>query len=44
MRPSRSPVCWTEVGKRSSIGLDLVKDTSEKVDLIQKCLLTTQIR
>ena len=34
MRPCRSPVCWTGVGERSSIGLDLVKDTSEKVDMI----------
>ena len=39
-RPCRSPVCWTEVGERSSIGPDLVKDTLEKVDLIRKCLLT----
>ena len=40
-RPCRSLVCWTEVGERSSIGPDLVKDTSEKVDLIRKRLLTS---
>ena len=39
-RPCRSPVCWTEVGERSSIGPDLVKETSEMVDLILKRLLT----
>ena len=43
-RPCRSPICWTEVGERSTTGLDLVRDTSEKVDLIRKCLLTTQSR
>ena len=32
------------MGERSSIGPDLVKDTSKKVDLIQKCLLTAQSR
>ena len=39
-RPYRSPICWTEVGERSIMGLDLVRDTSEKVDLIWKLLLT----
>ena len=39
-RPCRSLVCWMEVGEGSSIGLDLVKETLEKVDLIQKRLLT----
>ena len=39
-RSCRFPVCWTEVGERSIIGSDLVKDTSEKVDLIWKHLLT----
>ena len=41
-RPCRSLVCWTEVGKRTTTGPDLVRDTSEKVDLIRKCLLTAQ--
>ena len=35
-RPCRSPVCWMEVGKRPSKGPDLIGDTSEKVDWIQK--------
>ena len=41
-RPCRSPICWTEVGERPSTGPDLIIDTSEKVDLIRKRLLTTQ--
>ena len=38
-RPCRSPVCWMEVGERTSIGSNLVKDTFEKVDLIRKRIL-----
>ena len=41
-RPCRSPVCWTEMGKRPTTSPDLVGDTSKKVDLIQKCLFMTQ--
>ena len=41
-RPCRSPVCWMEVGERPSTGPDLVRDTSEKVDLIRKRLPMTQ--
>ena len=33
-RPCRFPVCWTKVGERPSTGPDLVRDTSEKVDLL----------
>ena len=40
--PCRSPICWTEMGERSITGLDLIRDILEKVDLIQKCLLTAQ--
>ena len=38
-RTCRSPVCWTEVGERPTMGPDLVRDTSKKVDLIRKHLL-----
>ena len=38
-RPCRSPICWTEVGKSSITGPDLIRDTSKKVDLIRKHLL-----
>ena len=39
-RPCRSPICWTEVGESSITGPDLIRNTSEKVDLIRKRLLT----
>ena len=41
-RPCRSPICWTEVGESSITGLDLIRDTSEKVGMIRKRLLTAQ--
>ena len=41
-RPCRSPVCWTEVGEKPTTGPDLVRNTSEKVELIRKCLLMAQ--
>ena len=43
-RPCQSPICWTKVGESSITGLDMMRDTSEKVGLIQQCLLTTQSR
>ena len=43
-RPCRSPLCWTEVGESSIIGLDLIRDTSEKVSLIRQRLLMAQSR
>ena len=41
-RPCRSPLCWTEVGECSITGPDLIRDTSEKVNLIRQRLLTAQ--
>ena len=41
-RPCRSSICSTEVGERSITGSDLFRDTSKKVDLIRKPLLTAQ--
>ena len=43
-RPCRSTICWTEVGERSTTGPDLIRDTSEKVDLIRKYHLMAQSR
>ena len=43
-RPCRSPICWTEMGERSITGPDMIRDTSEKVDLIRKRLLMAQSR
>ena len=41
-RPCISPICWTEVGESSITGPDMIRDTSEKVSLIQQLLLTAQ--
>ena len=41
-RPCRSPICWTEVGKSSITGPDLIIDTFEKVGLTQNRLLKAQ--
>ena len=38
-RPCRSPVCYTEVG---TIGPDLIRDTSTKVDLIRRRFLSAR--
>ena len=38
-RPCQSPICLTEVEERSITGPDLIRDTLEKVGLIQKHLL-----
>ena len=43
-RPCGSPICWTEVGKSSITGPDLIKDTSEKVSLMRQRLLMAQSR
>ena len=43
-RSCRSPFCWTEVGESSITGPDLIKDTSEKVNLIRQSLLMAQSR
>ena len=43
-RPCRSPICWTEVGKSSITGPYLIRNTSEKVGMIRKRLLTGQSR
>ena len=43
-RPCRSQLCWTEVGESSITSPDLIRDTSEKMGLIQQRLLTAQSR
>lgn len=43
-RRCRTPVCWTEVGERKLIGLELVKTTTDKIKLIQQRLQTAQSR
>ena len=39
-RKCRSPSCWTEVGDRQIEDPELIKETSEKVPLIQERLRT----
>ena len=39
-RPYRSPIFWIEVGESFITDPDLIRDTSKKVGLIQKSLLT----
>ena len=43
-RPFRSLVCWTEMGESPTTGPDLIRDTSGKVDLIQRHILMAQSR
>ena len=43
-RPCQSPIYWTGVLESSITGPDLIRDTSEKVSLIRKHLLTAQSR
>ena len=42
--PCRSPICWTKVGESSITCPDLIRDTSMKVGMIWKRLLTAQSR
>ena len=43
-RPCLSPICWTKVGESSITGPDLIRNTSDKVGMIRKRLLTSQSR
>ena len=43
-RPCRSSVCWIEEGERTTMGPELIRDTSEKVELIWKRFLRAQSR
>ena len=37
-RKCRTPVCWDEMGERRLIGLEIVQDTTEKVNMIRERL------
>lgn len=43
-RKCRSPVNWDEVGERKVLGPELVQQTKEKVEIIQKRLIAAQNR
>ena len=40
----RSPVSLMDVGERTTLGSYLVRDTSEMVELVRKCLLMVHSR
>nr|GEY34959.1 putative reverse transcriptase domain-containing protein [Tanacetum cinerariifolium] len=43
-RNCRSPVCWSEVGESQLTGLELVRETTEKIVQIKNRLLTARSR
>ena len=43
-RKCQSPLCWYELGERSLLGPDLVKQTTEQIKKIQSKILTAQSR
>jgi hypothetical protein len=43
-RPCRAPHCWEEIGEKSLLGPDLVRITTEKIEIIRRRLLTAQSR
>ena len=44
VRPCRSPTCWLEVGESSLFGQEIVRETTEKIQLIRERLRTVQSR
>ena len=42
-RLCRSSICWTEVGESSITGQDLIRDTFEKVNLIESASLWLRV-
>ena len=43
-RPCRSPTCWLEEGESSLFGPEIVRETTEKIQLIRERLRTAQSR
>ena len=43
-RPCRSPTCWWESTDKLILGPDMIRETSEKVDLIRRRMKTAQDR
>ncbi|KAM1420988.1 hypothetical protein ACFX2I_003300 [Malus domestica] len=43
-RPCRSPICWVDAEDRIVLGLEIIKETIEKVKLIRDQLKTAQSR
>ena len=43
-RPCRSPICWLEVGEKALLGPEMVQETTDNIQLIQKRLETARSR
>ena len=43
-RPCRSPICWWEATDKILLGPDMIRETSEKIDLIRRRMKTAQDR
>ncbi|RVX19278.1 Transposon Ty3-I Gag-Pol polyprotein [Vitis vinifera] len=43
-RPCRSPLCWIEMGESRLLGLEIVQETTEKIQFIKEKLKTAQDR
>ena len=43
-RPCRSPTCWWESTDKLVLGPDMIRETSEKVDIIRRRMKTAQDR
>ena len=43
-RPCKSPACWIEKGNKVLLGPDMIREASEKIDLIRKRMKTAQSR
>ena len=35
-RPCRSPLCWAEVGDRKLLGLEMIRETNEKIVIVRE--------
>ena len=43
-RPCRSPLCWAEVGDGKLLGLELVRESNEKISIVKEKLRVVQSR
>lgn len=35
-RKCRTPLCWTEVGEERTLGLEIIQETTEKIQMIRE--------
>ena len=43
-RPCRAPLCWIKAGKSATLGPEIVRETTQKIKLIQDHLRVAQSR